>query len=251
MLTHPTLERLRELRLSGMADALEEQLNMPEALDLAFEERLGLLVDREITVRHNRRLQSRLRQAQFREPATWEDVDLRRPRGMDKALMLQLAGCQWIAQHLNCLICGPTGVGKSYIASALAHKACREGYTARYLRLPRLIQALHIARGDGSYPKLLKQLARFDVLVIDDWGLVPLDEVGQRDLLEILDDRFNQRSTIVTSQLPVAHWHQYLGEATLADAILDRLVHNAYKIELRGESMRKARSTLTEPTPES
>jgi DNA replication protein DnaC len=160
--------------------------------------------------------------------------------------MLHLAACQWIDQHLNCLVTGPTGVGKSYVAIALAHKACREGYTARYLRLPRLIQSLHGAKGDGSHAKLLKQLARFDVLVIDDWGIASLDDNAQRDLLEILEDRFNLRSTIVTSQLPVANWHEYLGEATLADAILDRLVHNAYKIELKGESMRKKKSPLTQ-----
>jgi DNA replication protein DnaC len=168
MLTHPTLEKLRAMRLTGMAAALEEQLNSPDTHDLDFEERLGLLVDREMTVRHNRRLHTRLKQAHFHQPAAWEDVDLKSARGLDKALMLQLAACQWIDRHLNCLICGPTGVGKSYIASALAHKACREGYTARYVRLARLIQTLHIAKGDGSYPKLLKQLARFDVLVIDD-----------------------------------------------------------------------------------
>jgi DNA replication protein DnaC len=248
MLTHPTLEKLRALRLAGMVAALEEQLNAPDTHDLDFEERLGLLVDREMTMRHNRRLHTRLKQANFHQPAAWEDIDLKSARGLDKAPMLQLAACQWIDQHLNCLICGPTGVGKSYIASALAHKACREGYSARYVRLPRLIQTLHIAKGDGSYPKLLKQLARFDVLVIDDWGIAAVDENTQRDLLEILDDRFNMRSTIVTSQLPLSNWHEYLGQSTLADAILDRLVHNAYKIELRGESMRKTRNALTEPT---
>ena len=164
MLTHPTLEKLRELRLTGMAEALEEQLNNPEFQDLDFDERLGLLVDREVTVRHNRRLQTRLKQAQFQQPAAWEDIDFKSARGLDKSLMLSLSACQWIDQHLNCLITGPTGVGKSYVAIALAHKACREGYSARYLRLPRLIQALQGAKGDGSYPKLLKQLARFESL---------------------------------------------------------------------------------------
>ncbi len=248
MLTHPTLEKLRELRLTGMAEALEEQLNNPEFQDLDFDERLGLLVDREATVRHNRRLQTRLKQAQFQQPAVWEDIDFKTARGLDKSLMLSLSAGQWIDQHLNCLITGPTGVGKSYVAIALAHKACREGYSARYLRLPRLIQTLHIAKGDGSYPKLLKQLARFELLIIDDWGIAVLDDTAKRDLLEIFEDRFNLRSTIVTSQLPVAHWHAYLGEATLADAILDRLVHNAYKIELKGESMRK-HQTPSNPKP--
>ena len=245
MLTHPTLNKLRELRLAGMAEALEEQLNTPDLQDFPFEERLGLLVDREASVRHNRRLHTRLKQAQFHQPAAWEDIDYHNARGLDKSLMLQLAACQWVDQHLNCLITGPTGAGKSYVAIALAHKACREGYTARYWRLPRLIQALHIAKGDGSYPKVLKQLARFDVLIIDDWGIAVLDETAQRDVLEILDDRFNLKSTIVASQLPISHWHEYLGEATLADAILDRLVHNAYKIQLKGESMRKKKSPLT------
>ena len=248
MLIHPTLEKLRALRLTGMAEALEEQLNNPEFQDLDFDERLGLLVDREVTVRHNRRLHTRLKQAQFQQPAAWEDIDFKTTRGLDKSLMLSLSACQWIDQHLNCLITGPTGVGKSYVAIALAHKACREGYSARYLRLPRLLQALQGAKGDGSYPKLLKQLARFEVLILDDWGIAVLDDTAQRDLLEIFDDRFNLRSTIVTSQLPVAHWHEYLGEATLADAILDRLVHNAYKIELKGESMRKHKTPLT-PKP--
>jgi len=248
MLLHPTLDQLRELRLTGMLEALQEQLNTPEVQELSFEQRLGLLIDREASVRHNRRLQARLKQAQFPQPACWEDLDLASSRGLDKALLLQLASGEWIAQHLNCLITGPTGAGKSYLAIALAHKACRQGYSARYLRLPRLMQSLTIAKGDGSYPKLLQQLARFDLLVLDDWALNPLDATAQRDLLEILEDRFQQRSTLVTSQLPLAHWHDYLGQATLADAILDRLVHHAYKIELQGESMRKKKSPLT-PKP--
>lgn len=248
MLIHPTLDQLRQLRLTGMLSALEEQLNCPDLHSLSFEERLGLMVDRELTERHNRRLQIRLKQAGFQQPAVWEDIDLKSPRGLDKALLLHLAGCQWIDQHLNCLITGPTGAGKSWIATALAHKACRQGYSARYLRLPRLLQQLLSAKGDGSYPKLLKQLAQFDVLLIDDWGLTPLDANAQRDLLEVFEDRFNLKSTILTSQLPVSHWHDYLGDATLADAILDRLVHNAYKIELRGDSMRKMTSPLTQPS---
>ena len=248
MLIHPILDKLRQLRLTGMLSALEEQLNCPDLQALTFEERLGLMVDREITERHNRRLQTRLKQAGFQQPAVWEEIDYKSPRGLDQSLLLHLASCQWIDQHLNCLITGPTGAGKSWIATALAHKACRQGYTARYLRLPRLLQQLLIAKGDGSYPKLLKQLAQFDVLLIDDWGLAPLDANAQRDLLEVLEDRFNLKSTILTSQLPVSHWHDYLGQATLADAILDRLVHNAYKIELRGDSMRKLTSPLTEPS---
>ena len=245
MLIHPTLEKLRELRLTGMVEALSDQLNLPDSQSLSFDERLGLLVDREETHRYQRRLKTRLQQAGFQQQASFEDIDFQNPRGLDKSLLLTLSSCQWIEQHHNCLITGPTGVGKSWIAIALAHKACRQGYSARYLRLPRLAQQLLIAKGDGSYSTWLKQLARVDVIVFDDWGLAPIDEVGQRDLLEILDDRFNRKSTIITSQLPIARWHDYLGHATLADAILDRLVHNAYKIQLKGESMRKQNKILT------
>ena len=193
MLIHPTLNKLRALRLSGMLESLEEQLNASDIQTLTFDERLALLVDREMTARHSRRLNARLKQAGFQQPATWEDIDLKSARGLDKSLLLSLSSCQWVEQHLSCLMTGPTGAGKSYLAIALAHKACREGYTARYFRLPRLLQTLHSARGDGSYPKLLKHLARFDVLVIDDWGLASLNDQAQRDLLEILDDRYNRK----------------------------------------------------------
>jgi DNA replication protein DnaC len=245
MLIHPTLETLQRLRLRGMYKALQEQLQMPETDSLCFEERLGLLLEREVTERETRRLRSRLKQAKLRENAAIEDIDYRANRGLDKGLMTRLASCQWIGEHLNVLITGPTGVGKTWIACALANKACREGYTARYLRLPRLLQELGIARADGRYPKLLAELARTDLLVLDDWGLSPLNDEQRRDLLEILDDRFNARSTLVTSQLPIAHWHEYLADPTLADAILDRLVHCAYKLDLSGESLRKKGADLT------
>jgi DNA replication protein DnaC len=245
MLIHPTLELLQRLRLTGMYKALQEQLQMPEIDSLSFEERLGLLLEREMTERETRRLKTRLKQAKLRENAAVEDLDYRARRGLDKALMTRLASCQWIGEHLNVLITGPTGVGKTWIACALAQKSCREGFSARYLRLPRLLQQLGIARADGSYPKLLAEIARIDLLVLDDWGLTPLNDEQRRDLLEILDDRFNARSTLVTSQLPISHWHEYLADPTLADAILDRLVHSAYKLDLRGESMRKKAADLT------
>jgi DNA replication protein DnaC len=247
MLNHPTLDKLEALRFNGMVKALTEQMSVPDIDDLSFEERLGLLVDREMTEREDRRLKTRLRQAKLRQSACVEDIDYRHPRGLDKSLILDLAGCQWIKRHLNIMITGPTGVGKTWIACALAQKACREGYRALYLRLPKLLQELPIAKGDGTYINLLTRLAKIDVLILDDWGLSKLMAEQRRDLLEILEDRYDSRSTIVTSQLPLDKWHDIIGDPTLADAILDRLVHNAYKINLRGESMRKRKTLLTAP----
>jgi DNA replication protein DnaC len=249
MLTHPTLDKLQRLKFTGMAAALAEQMQMPDIEELAFEERLGLLVDREITERENRRLSSRLRRARLKHNAALEDIDYRHPRGLDKSLIQSLAACRWVTEHLNILITGPTGVGKTWLACALAQKACREGHTALYLRLPRLLQEMAIAKGDGRYPKLLTALARTDVLVLDDWGLAKLAGEQRRDLLEILEDRYGARSTLATSQLPVEKWHDSIGDPTLADAILDRLVHNAYKINLKGGSMRKRKATLTRTAP--
>ncbi len=245
MLKHPTLDKLHALKLTGMAAALADQSATPDISELSFEERLGLLVDREMTERENRRMTSRLRRARLRHTAILEDVDYRNSRGLDKGLIQSLAACQWVKEHLNVLITGPTGVGKTWLACALAHKACREGYTAHYVRLTRLLRELTIAKGDGQYPKLLASLAKVDVLILDDWGLVKLSAENRRDLLEVLEDRHGRRSTIATSQLPIEEWHGVIGDATLADAILDRLVHNAYKINLRGESMRKQQAKLT------
>ena len=247
MLRHPTLEKLRTMKLTGMVRALEDQLQMSDIESLGFEERLGLLVDREATERDSRRLKTRLTRAKLRQTACIEDIDYRTHRGMDKALVAGLSSCQWIAKHHNLVITGPTGVGKTFLACALAQKACREGYNALYLRLPRLFQYLAIAKGDGRYQKLLAGYNRTDVLVLDDWGLSPLGPENRRDLLEILDDRYGCRSTLITSQLPVSKWYEYLDDPTLADAILDRVVHNAHKIELKGESMRKRKGDLTKP----
>jgi DNA replication protein DnaC len=245
MLTHPILDQLKELKLTGMVKALSEQLNMPDIESMDFMTRLGLMVDRESTERANRRLATRLKKAKLRQQACFEDIDFRTPRGLDKKLMLSLASCDWIKKANNILITGATGTGKSYLACALAHKACLEGRTARYLRLPRLMEAITISRADGSYGKLMLDLARTDLIILDDWGLAAMTKPQRHDLLEILEDRHGLKSTLVTSQLPVEAWHEYIGDPTLADAILDRLVHSAYKINLKGESMRKKNAALT------
>jgi DNA replication protein DnaC len=245
MLIHPILDKLQSLRFFGMLSALEEQMKMPDAEKLSFEERFGLLIDREMTERQNRRFNTRLRKAKLRQNACIEDIDFRHQRGLHKSSMMQLASGQWIKEAHNVLIIGPTGVGKTYLACALAHKACQLDYSALYWRLPRLLQELEIAKGDGRYAKLLKSVAKTHLLVIDDWGLKKLIKEQSHDLLEIFEDRHRLRSTLITSQLPVDHWHEIIDNPTLADAILDRLVHNAYRINLKGESMRKKKSNLT------
>ena len=245
MLIHPILDKLQSLRFFGMLSALEEQMKMPDAEKLSFEERFGLLIDREMTERQNRRFNTRLRKAKLRQNACIEDIDFRHQRGLHKSSMMQLASGQWIKEAHNVLIIGPTGVGKTYLACALAHKACQLDYSALYWRLPRLLQELEIAKGDGRYAKLLKSVAKTQLLVIDDWGLKKLIKEQSHDLLEIFEDRHRLRSTLITSQLPVDHWHEIIDNPTLADAILDRLVHNAYRINLKGESMRKKKSNLT------
>ena len=245
MLLHPTLEKLTSMRFTGMAAALDEQMQMDGLDDMAFEERLGLLLDREQAVRETRRMKTRLRKAKLRQHGSVEDIDFRHPRGLDKSLVVRLADCQWIRKHNNLIITGPTGVGKSYLACAFAEKACREGFSSLYLRMTKLFEDLSLAKGDGRYLKLLTSYAKTDLLVLDDYGLHELNQEQRHDLLEILEDRHGLKSTLVTSQLPVEHWHEQIGDPTLADAILDRLVHSAHKIKLKGESMRKKRANLT------
>ncbi len=246
MLTHPTLEQMRRLRLNGMADAYAEQTKSPETESLSFDERLGLLIDRERSDRESRKLSSRLRRARLRQQASLEDIDYAAARGLDKTVIRALARCQYVAHHENILIVGATGTGKTFLACALAHKACLEGFTARYERLSRLLESIQIARVDGTYPKLVAALAKIDVLILDDWGLAPIVGSGRNDLLDILEDRSARRSTIVTSQLPVTEWHAAIGDDTLADAILDRIIHNGHRITLKGDSMRKKRTPKIE-----
>jgi DNA replication protein DnaC len=243
MLTHPTSDRLRELGLAGMARALEEQRRQPESAELGFEDRLALLVDREALERDSKRLATRLRFAGLRQQASPEDVDHHAGRGLDRAVFQRLTGGEWIERHQNLLVTGPTGTGKTWLCCALGQRACRDNRAVLYQRVPRLLEALGLARGDGRYARMLKGLARVQLLILDDWGITPLTAEGRRDLLEIIDDRHDRASTIVTSQVPVTAWHEHIGNPTIADAVLDRLVHGAHRIELKGESMRKLRAT--------
>jgi DNA replication protein DnaC len=248
MLTQPLLDKLAQLRLSAFRTAFEEQLHNPQYADLSFEDRLGLLVDHECAHRDNNRLHRRLKAARLSLPATIEDLDLTPARGLDRRLVFQLAQGEWVHQHLNILVLGPTGVGKTFLACALAHAACRHNFNVRYERTSRLLQQSALAHADGSYPKLLDAFARIQVLVLDDWLRDPLTRPQSQDLLEILDDRYGRSSTLVATQVPVAEWHARFPDPTVADAILDRLVHNAYRLTLNGESRRKAESALAMPT---
>ncbi len=244
MLLNPVLHKLQQLRLHAMAKAFKEQMEEPTITQLSFEDRLGLLVDIEVIARENRRLQTRLRNARLQQSACLEDIDYHCPRNLDKSLLSTLSQCQWVISHHNILIVGPCGTGKTFLACALAHKACLHGYTAHYCRISRLLSELQLNKGDGQYGKRMNELAKTDVLILDDFGLSPLTDEQRRDLLEVLDDRHDKRSTIVTSQVPVKLWHETIGNETLADAILDRLVHNSHRLEIRGESMRKTRSKV-------
>lgn len=242
MLAHPSLDRLHALGLTGMAKAFTDLAAHAEAAQLSHAEWLGLLLEHEWSYRHDKKLTARLRFAKLRHQAAVEDVDYRSSRGLDRALFLKLATGTWIDAHDNLIVTGPTGVGKSWLACALGHKACRDDRSVLYQRVPKLFASLALARGDGRYARLLRTLGSVQLLILDDWGLEPLDEQARHDLLEILEERYGRRSTIVTSQVPVSAWFQVINHETYADAILDRLVHNAHRLELTGESMRRVQT---------
>jgi len=239
MLTQQTLEKMNGMKLSAMAEALEQQLGSSEYAKLSFEERVGLLVDCEWTAREQRKLTRRLRSAKPRyRSASLEDVDFKHPRGLNRQQVLSLGSCSWIQDQHNLLITGPTGIGKSYLACAFVERACRRGFTARYVRLPRLLHEVSVGRGDGSYTRLLARLAKLDLLAIDDWLIAPLRDAERRDLMEVIEDRSEHASTLIASQLPIKDWHGVIGDPNQADAICDRLLHNAHRIALKGHSVR-------------
>jgi DNA replication protein DnaC len=246
MLTHPTLDLLHELGLHGMAKGFKELEQNAEARALEHAEWLALLLQHEQTLRQQKRFEARTKSARLRHNASVEDADYRATRGLDRAMFLKLSMCDFIRERRNLLITGPCGVGKSWLACALGHKACREDFSVLYHRMPRLFANLALARGDGRYAKLLRSLSRIDLLILDDWGPEQLTAEQRRDLLEIVEDRYDARSVLITSQLPVSQWYEVVGNPTLADAILDRIIHNAYRIELKGESMRKTKSATRE-----
>jgi DNA replication protein DnaC len=244
MLQEQTFEKLYAMKLTGMAEALKDQRGRAAMDGLSFEERFALLADAEYLFRENKRMKRLLENAKLKLPASLEDIDYRTSRGLDKSVFVKLANCEWIRRHQNVIIIGPTGIGKSFLGCALAHKACREGMSSLYIRTPKLYYMLGLARADGSYARVLSKLAKTTVLILDDLGLAALTESERQDLLEVIEDRHGSGSTIVTSQLPVEHWHEVIGDPTIADALLDRLVHNAHKITLKGDSMRKRKAQI-------
>lgn len=244
MLIQQTIDKLHDMGLAAMAQAFRDQMNCPDMTALSFEERFGLIVDFQATANDNRRMRNRLKGARLRLTASIEDLDFRSGRNLDRAVIRSLAQNQWVHSRHNILITGPTGAGKSYLACALAQKACRDGHTTLYHRLPKLLQDIALARLDGRYPKLMASLIKCEVLILDDLLISPMSLDDQRELLEIVEERYDRKATIVTSQLPVKAWHDAMQDKTVADAILDRLVHNAYKLELKGESMRRRKSTV-------
>ncbi len=234
-----TMNKLYSMRLNGMAEAYEEQARQSSMGELSFEERLAMLVERQWIWKENRALSTRLAYAKLKQNACVEDLDFREPRGLKRKVIDQLATCDWVNYHQNCIVTGPTGCGKTFVACALAHKACREGYRALYFYAPKLFRELRTAQADGSLARLLKKIAKAHLLVVDDWGLAKIDERQFRDFLEVLDDRHGSGSTLITSQFPATVWHEAIPDPTVADAILDRLIHNGHRIELKGESMRR------------
>jgi DNA replication protein DnaC len=249
MLTQPLLDKLDQLGLAGCRTALEAQWQNPQYAELTFEERLGLLVDVECTRRANNRLHRRLQMARFALTAMIEDLDLSARRGLNRAQVLELTQAAWVPRHLNTLILGATGAGKTYLACALGRAVCEAGFAVRYERTSRLLQTLELAHADGSFPQVLRTLAHLPLLILDDWLRDPLTRSQAQDLLEILDDRYGRTATLVATQIPVTDWFSRIPDPTLADAILDRLIHNAYRLELKGDSMRKHQTPLPTPTP--
>ena len=245
MLIHQTMEKLAQMKLTGLLEALREQIDTQGFSDLSFEERFGLLVDKEFVLRENRRLIRRLREARLKVQAEIENIDFQTARGLDKSFLLELATCSWIHNRHNLIITGSTGVGKTYLACALAHKACREGYRSIYYHFPKLLTDLAISKAEGTYHKLAFTLAKRDLLVIDDWLRDPLTAEQTRYIVDLFDDRFRNSSTLLSSQFPVSSWHQRFKDQTLADAIMDRIVHDSYRLKLKGDSMRKTTSPLT------
>lgn len=240
------INKLIELRMDGMARALHEQMESSQYEALTFLDRLGLTIDREISCRDSKRLQTRLKKARLRYNATIEDIDFRVSRGLDKQVILSLSNCQWIRDRQNCIIIGPTGVGKTYLANALANRACRDGYSAQYVRISVLVEDLTIARADGRYRSLMHAYARTDMLILDDWGLIGMTEEERRIIFDVIEDRAELKSTIIVSQMPIEKWHIIIGDLTLGDALLDRIVHSSHKIILKGESLRKKKKPLSE-----
>lgn len=247
MLMTQTIDKLVQMRLSGMVQGIKEQTENPHYQDLSFEERLGYLVEKEWLLREERRFARRLKEATLRQKATVEEIDFHTPRNLNRAFIMELAGCEWIRRYHNLVITGPTGVGKTHLACALGHRACVMGYRVKYHRVGRLLSGLALARGDGSYLDTMKSLSKVQLLILDDWGLNQLTRAEALDLLEVIEDRNQRGSTLVISQVPVEAWYQLIGEATIADAILDRLVHNSYRVEMEGESMRKQKSKVSTP----